>query len=727
MAGPNVGGPSQQDGQPIRMTGEQVGGKGADGNFHIFSTDNFGFLNVNTTGGGGAANTNLIQVGGAAIALGQTTMSASLPVTIASNQTAIPVSGTVTANQGTANTIPNSWPVEITNGTNILGTPSNPLRIDPTGTTVQPVSGTVAVSGTPAFNLTQWAGTVLGTPTNYGTSPGAVIAGSVNAFVTNTVATTLASTTITGTVAVTQSTSPWVVSLASTTVTNTVADNLTQVAGVTLGATAVTAFGTAPAAANVPGVNSSLFSGTTALTNTAGALNVNMTSTTVTGTVTVAGAKSNNSVVPGATNLGVLPGIANAATQTWTEGDQVLESMDLSGRQRFRGTLTANNAAPSSDGQMALTTVANAAAPTYVEGNLVLASVDLNGATRVVGTRTNNSAAPSFQIGTIPALANAASPTWVEGNQVLESVDLTGRQRVRGTLTNNNAAPTADLEETMTAIATTAAPSYTNNNAVMLSTDLTGNLRVTPTAIGTLTNNNAAPGAVNLGVLPALANAVAPTWTEGDQVLLSVDLKGAQRINQFEVAGVATVAASAGVQKVGISGATGATLDGVITGATAPPNGLMVMGVYQGGAAGFITTGQSLALQGDAQGSLIVKPYRRTQTASLATTISNTLTATTVVTAGAAAVFADISNLMITATPAATTALVFTATLSDGTKSYIFDMDTGTVASSVGAPINIVFNPPLPATTAATAWTLALSVNTVTVHVTTVTTLNKAS
>src|SRR5271154_2181713 len=112
---------------------------------------------------------------------------------------------------------------------------------------------TFAAASEQNVNLNQWAGTNLGTPTAYGTSPGAVVAGSVNAFVTNTVATTLASTTITGTVAVTQSTSPWV-------------DNLTQVAGVALGATGVAAFGTAPAAANVMGVNASLFAGGTGLT-----------------------------------------------------------------------------------------------------------------------------------------------------------------------------------------------------------------------------------------------------------------------------------------------------------------------------------------------------------------------------------------------------------------------------------------------------------------------------
>lgn len=65
------------------------------------------------------------RIGGSALALGQTTMSASLPVAIASNQSNIP------------------------------------------------------------FNATQWGGTNLGAPSNYGTSPGAVNVPGVNAFITN--------------------------------------------------------------------------------------------------------------------------------------------------------------------------------------------------------------------------------------------------------------------------------------------------------------------------------------------------------------------------------------------------------------------------------------------------------------------------------------------------------------------------------------------------------------
>jgi hypothetical protein len=81
------------------------------------------------------------------------------------------------------------------------GTATNPIRTDPTGTTTQPVSGTVTANqgGAPwSQNVTQWNGVALGSPSNYGTSPGAVSVMGVNAFVTNTV-------TVTGTVAATQS------------------------------------------------------------------------------------------------------------------------------------------------------------------------------------------------------------------------------------------------------------------------------------------------------------------------------------------------------------------------------------------------------------------------------------------------------------------------------------------------------------------------------------------
>jgi hypothetical protein len=264
-----------------------------------------------------------------------TVASTTITGTVAVTQSTSPwvVSGTITANAGTGNftvvqPTGTNLHVVIDSGTITAVTAiTNPL---PAGTNV--IGHVITDSGS-VTNATLSAETtkVIGT-VNQGTSPW-VISGAV----------TVASTTITGTVAVTQSTSPWVVSLASTTITGTVAENLTQVAGVVLGATAVTAYGTAPAAANVPGVNAfitnspavTISTGAGAVTGTGGSLNVNVTNAA--GPFTVVGNKTNNNAAPDGNNIGVLPFQANAAAPTWTEGDLVTGSVDLNGRQRTLG------------------------------------------------------------------------------------------------------------------------------------------------------------------------------------------------------------------------------------------------------------------------------------------------------------------------------------------------------------------------------------------------------
>ena len=56
--------------------------------------------------------------------------------------------------------------------------------------------------------------------------------------------------------------------------------------------------------------------------------------------VPITGAKTPNSAIPGANNVGSLPGVANAVAPTYTETYQVAESMDLSGNLRVtEGTL----------------------------------------------------------------------------------------------------------------------------------------------------------------------------------------------------------------------------------------------------------------------------------------------------------------------------------------------------------------------------------------------------
>lgn len=90
--------------------------------------------------------------------------------------------------------------------------------------------------------------------------------------------------------------------------------------------------------------------------------------------VPVAGAKTHNAAVPGATNLGTLPALATAAAPTYTEGNQVGLSTDLAGNVRITGAISATSAA-----------TATAADPSYTEGAAANLSQDLGGRQRMLG------------------------------------------------------------------------------------------------------------------------------------------------------------------------------------------------------------------------------------------------------------------------------------------------------------------------------------------------------
>jgi hypothetical protein len=241
-----------------------------------------------------------------------------------------------------------------------------------------------------------------------------------------------------------------------------------------------------------------------------------------------------------------------------------------------------------------------------------------------------------------------------------------------------------------------------------IATDTTGRVKV----IGSLTNNNAAPAATEVGVLPAVANAAAPTWTEGDQVLESVDLAGNQRVvlnaETTKVIGTVNQGTSPWVSK------DAADMSGTVPG-TAPSSTTIVGEIYNS-AAPVPTAGQTLPIQSDAYGNTFIRTSRRSLTVAQATTIASSTAVTTVLAAQAANVFADITDLIITVTPQSVTGVAGTATLSDGTNNYVFDIVDATVSGTVTALV-MNLTTPLAAATAATAWTIALSNGTMTVHI----------
>lgn len=107
------------------------------------------------------------------------------------------------------------------------------------------------------------------------------------------------------------------------------------------------------------------------------ALSPNSAAPAPTGTTTVAGAKTNNAAAPGATNVGALIALANAAAPTWVEGNVVLASVDLAGTVRTEMTKVAGTATSTAaagiqkvgvvgNTGVALDAVAGAAAPPNV-------------------------------------------------------------------------------------------------------------------------------------------------------------------------------------------------------------------------------------------------------------------------------------------------------------------------------------------------------------------------
>jgi len=174
---------------------------------------------------------------------------------------------------------------------------------------------------------------------------------------------------------------------------------------------------------------------------------------------------------------------------------------------------------------------------------------------------------------------------------------------------------------------------------------------------------------------------------------------------------------------------TTATIQGtaaVVTATTAPANGLMQLCVVNT-AAPAPTNGQSVGVQADYQGSLFVRPSRRSSVITNAIAITNTSTATTLLPAQAGDIFADLSELIVTVVPSSgTTCTVFNLTISDGTKNYVYDMVSG-CTTLPGTLLNFIYDPPFPASVAATTWTAKLSTSSITAHLAASAVLQKAS
>src|SRR5271154_2712502 len=609
----------------------------------LLSTDLAGNLRVNATFTGTATNNitqwNSVNLGSPS-AYGTSPGAVNVIGVNAFVTNTVAVSGTVTVNQGTS-----PWVVSLTS-TTITGTVAVTQSTSPwvvagaltnnnaaptatligvmdhiaetayatvTYTTGDVVLATTDLHGATNVDLQAYAGTALGAGSNYGTSPGAVNVMGVNAFITNTVPVTLTSTTITGTVAVTQSTSPWVVSLASTTIT-----------------------------------------GTVAVTQSTSPWVVSLASTTITGTVTAVGNLTNNNAAPTATLQGVLPAIAETAytTVTYTTGDMVLPVTDLHGAlnqdlqayagTQLTGTVTAYGTAPTGNVFGVNAFIPNTV-PVTLTSTTITGTVAVTQSTSpwvVSGNLTHNNAAPAANnVGVLPAVASTAAPTYTTGDQVLLSTDLAGNLRVTFAAASeqnvnlnqwagtNLGTPTAYGTSPGAVVAGSVNAFVTNTVATTLaSTTITGTVAVTQSTSPWVDNLTqvagvalGATGVTAFGTAPAAANvmgvnaslfaggagltpATFGTTAAGTGLLTNASLF---------IGTTVAVAASAGVQKVGISGATGVTLDAAQN-AAAPANELVVGAVFNTTTPA-LTAGNASQLQADSTGALQVNTEGKKQ------------------------------------------------------------------------------------------------------------------
>jgi len=217
---------------------------------------------------------------------------------------------------GTQNTLGISLRKTASGGSVEAGTSTDPLRTDPTGTTTQPVSGTVtANAGTGTFTVGDGGGSLtvdapVSTPVAVRVSDGA-------AFISP---------------ATDRTTAAGPFSYRPSDGTDFISSyDLDSGAGTVKGfafswrrtAAGAPEFGTStdPVRTDPTGTTTQPVSGT-------------VTANAGTGNFNVVGTKSNDGGAPGSTNLGILPAVATAAEPLYTAGNQVGLSINLQGRTR---------------------------------------------------------------------------------------------------------------------------------------------------------------------------------------------------------------------------------------------------------------------------------------------------------------------------------------------------------------------------------------------------------
>jgi len=300
------------------------------------------------------------------------------------------------------------------------------------------------------------------------------------------------------------------------------------------------------------------------------------------GTPAIVGTLTHNAAIPAATNIGVLPAVASAAAPTYNASDQVLLSTDLSGNLRVVGSFS-SGALPDLVGTTAALNALNAAA-----------TINAFGYTSIGGQL-----AAGTLIGTLVAECSLdGGTTWTStyfdiGNKVTSIVFSSANTATAFSLVGSAGA---------------------SNYRVRVSTFTSGTANCTlranevddpiVTYTGVVAANVQPPAVSQQG---GWVTTAVPVYATGTINTLSLTTAGGLRTDMSSVAGTTTVTAAAGVQKVGIVGNTGASVDSTVGSGAAPTNAIAVSGIYNVTEPAPTNT-QATALQQDQAANLLTFP-----------------------------------------------------------------------------------------------------------------------
>lgn len=175
-----------------------------------------------------------------------------------------------------------------------------------------------------------------------------------------------------------------------------------------------------------------------------------------------------------------------------------------------------------------------------------------------------------------------------------------------------------------------------------------------------------------------------------------------------------------GAEIVEMSSAGAAAMGAGATGANVPASAEMTGARAATANPANATDGKLVAAMADKAGRLVVTPGQiRDLVGIQTTTISASTAETTIITAGAAGVFNDLSCLIISTTDSAAAGTVTIKDATGGTTRMVIDYPNA-AAVPTGAPLVIPFPIPVPQAVAANNWTATVSPNAAAIKITAV-------